>query len=84
MAANAPAPLVGNGIGQIPLGRVAFNRMMGADEIERADKATVTATIGKTTLYPTLAVTEELQDQVQDFDGFRGIARVHDDASRSG
>jgi hypothetical protein len=33
MATNAPAPLVGNGSGQIPLGRVAFNRMMGADEI---------------------------------------------------
>jgi hypothetical protein len=55
--------------------------MMAADEIERADKTAVTAAIAKATLYPTLAVTEELQHQVQDFDGFRGIAR---DASRSG
>jgi hypothetical protein len=33
--------------------------------------------------YPTLAITEELQQQVQDFDGFCPVACVHDDASRS-
>ena len=61
MAANAPAPLVGNGIGQIPLGRVAFDRVMAADEIERADKTTVTAAIAKAAFYPMLAITEELR-----------------------
>src|SRR5438132_13287992 len=34
MATNLPAPLVGNGIGQIPLGRIAFDCMMATDEIE--------------------------------------------------
>jgi hypothetical protein len=61
MATNLPAPLVGNGIGQIPLGRIAFDRVMAADEIERADKTAVTAAIAKAAFYPTLAVTEELQ-----------------------
>jgi hypothetical protein len=70
------APLVGNGIGQIPLGRVAFDRVMAADEIERADKTAVTAAIAKAAFYPTLAITEELQQQVQDFDGFCGVARA--------
>jgi hypothetical protein len=32
-----PAALVENGVGQIPLGRVAFVRVMAADEIERAN-----------------------------------------------
>ena len=52
---NAPLPLVGNGIGQIPLGRVAFDRVMAADEIERANKTIVTAAIAKATSYPTPA-----------------------------
>ena len=45
MPTNVPAHLVGNGSGQIPLSRVAFDRAMAADEIERADKTTVTAAI---------------------------------------
>ena len=44
---EAQAPFVGNGIGQIPLGRVAFDRVMAADEIERADKTAVTAAIAQ-------------------------------------
>ena len=32
-------PLVGNSSGQIPLGRIAFDRVMPADEIERAEQA---------------------------------------------
>jgi hypothetical protein len=32
---------------------------------------------------PTLAIAEELQQQVQDFDGFCGVARMHDNGSRS-
>ena len=64
MATNAPAPLVGNGIGQIPLGRVALDRVMAADEIERADKAAVTAAIAKAASSPALAITEEIQQQV--------------------
>jgi hypothetical protein len=70
MAASAPDPLVGIGSGQIPLGRVAFDRVMAADEIERADQTALTAAIAKAPFYPTLAITEELQQQVQDFDGF--------------
>ena len=60
MATNLPAPLVGNGIGQIPLGRIAFDCMMATDEIERPDKTAVTAAIAKAAFYPTLAITEEL------------------------
>jgi hypothetical protein len=84
VATNAPAPLIGHRSGQIPLGRVAFDHVMAADEIERANKAAVTTAIAKAAFYPTLAITEKLQQQVQDFDGFCGVARVHDDASRSG
>jgi len=51
-----------------------------ADEIERSDKTAVTAAIAKAAFYPTLAITEELQQQVQDFDGFCGVARMHDKA----
>jgi hypothetical protein len=83
MATNLPAPLVENGIGQIPLGRVAFDGVMAADEIERADKTTITAAIAKAAFDPTLAVTKELQQQVQDFQRLCGVARVHDDVSRS-
>jgi hypothetical protein len=63
---------------------VALDHVMAADEIERADKTAVTSAIAKATFYPTLAVTEELQQQVQDFDRFCGVARVHDNGSRSG
>jgi hypothetical protein len=73
MATNAPAALIGNGSGQIPLGRVAFDGVMAADEIERADKTAVTAAIAKAAFYPTLAITEKLQQQPQDFDGFCGV-----------
>ena len=69
--------------GQIPLGRVTFDHVMAADEIERSDKTAVTAAIAKAAFYPTLAITEELQQQVQDFDGFCGVARMHDNGSRS-
>jgi hypothetical protein len=55
---------------------------MAADKIDRADKAAVTAAIAKAAFYPTLAITEELQQQVQDFDGFCGVARMHDNGSR--
>jgi hypothetical protein len=37
---------------------------MAADEIERADKAAVTAAIAKAASYPALAITEEIQQQV--------------------
>jgi hypothetical protein len=53
---------------------------MAADKIDRADKAAVTAAIAKAAFYPTLAITEELQQQVQDFGGFCGVARMHDKA----
>jgi len=52
---------------------------MAADEIERADKTAVTAAIAKAAFYPTLAITEELQQQVQ---GHRqlGICRLPEGA----
>ena len=84
MATKAPTLLVGSGSGQILLGRVACDRVMAADEIERADKTTLTAAIAQAAFYPTLAITEELQQPVQDFDGFCGVVRVHDEDSRSG
>jgi hypothetical protein len=55
---------------------------MAADKIDRADKAAVTAAIAKAAFYPTLAITEELQQQVKDFDGSCGVARMHDNGSR--
>jgi hypothetical protein len=42
-ATNAPVPLVGNGNGQIPLGRVALDRVMAADEIECADQTALSS-----------------------------------------
>jgi hypothetical protein len=51
---------------------------MAADEIERADEATVAPAIAQAALDPTLAVTEELQQQIEDFAGFCRVARVHD------
>jgi hypothetical protein len=56
---------------------------MVPDEIERADKTAVAVAITKVALHPTLAITKELQQQVQDFDSFRGAAGVHDYGSRS-
>jgi hypothetical protein len=81
MATKAPPPLVGNGSGQILLGRLACDRVMAADEIERADETALTAAIAQAAFYPTLAIAEELQQPVQDFDGFCGVVRVHDDGS---
>jgi hypothetical protein len=66
----------------MPSGCVALDRLMVPDEIERADKTAVAAPITKVALHPTLAITEELQQQVQNFDSFRGAAGVHDYASR--
>ena len=73
MATKAPTLLVGNDSGQILLGRVACHRVMAADEIERTHKTTLTAAIAQAAFYPTLAIAEELQQPVQDFDGFCGV-----------
>jgi hypothetical protein len=54
---------------------------MAADEIERADKTALTAAIAQAAFYPTLAIAEELQQPVQDFDAFCEVVRVHDDGS---
>jgi hypothetical protein len=80
---TAPASIIaisrgGNFVRQIPLGPVAFHPMMAADEIERADEAAVAPAIAQATFDPALAVTEELQQQIEDFGGFCRIARVHD------
>jgi hypothetical protein len=83
METKALVPLIINGIGQIPPGRFAPGRVMAADKIQRADKTAVAAAIAKAAFDPTLALAEELQQQVQNFDGFCGVARVHDRCSRS-
>ena len=77
-------PHGGNFVRQIPLGRVALDRMMAADEIERADKAAVTPAIAQAAFDPALAVAEEFQQQIEDFHGFRRVMYVHNDASGSG
>jgi hypothetical protein len=48
----------------------------------RADQTAFTAAIAKAALYPTLAVTEELQQQVHSTAS--AGSRVNDDGSRSG
>jgi hypothetical protein len=50
----------GNFVRQIPLGPLASDRVMAADEIERADEAAVAPAIAQAAFDPTLAVTEEL------------------------
>jgi hypothetical protein len=77
-------PQGGNFVRQIPLGRVALDRVMAADEIERADKAAVVPPIAQAAFDPTLAVAEELKQQIEDFHGFRGVMSVYDDASGTG
>jgi hypothetical protein len=51
----------GNFVRQIPLGPFAFHPMMAADEIERADEATVAPAIAQAAFDPALAVAEEIQ-----------------------
>ena len=51
----------GNLVCQIPLGRVALDRVTAADEIERADQTAVTPAIAQAALDPALAVAKELQ-----------------------
>jgi hypothetical protein len=50
LAANAPFLLLGNGSGQMSLGRIAFDRVMAADEFERADQTAFTAAIAQAAL----------------------------------
>ena len=57
---------------------LASDRVMAADEIERADEAPVAPAIAQAAFDPALAVTEELQQQIEDFGGFCRVARVHD------
>jgi len=57
---------------------------MAIDEIERTDEAAVAPPIAQAAFDPALAVAEELQQQIEDFHGFRGVMSVHDDAFRSG
>jgi hypothetical protein len=51
----------GNFVRQISLGRVALDRVMAADEIERSDQAAVAPAITQAAFDPALAVTKELQ-----------------------
>jgi hypothetical protein len=67
-----------NLVRQIPLGRVAFHHVMAADEIERADEAAVAPAIAQAAFDPSLAVAKELQQEIEDFDGFGRFARAHD------
>jgi hypothetical protein len=68
----------GNFVRQIPLGRDAIYRAMAADKIERADKAAVAPTIVQAAFDPALAVAKELEEQIEDFDGFGRVARAHE------
>jgi len=52
--------------------------MMAADEIERANEAAVASAIAQAAFDPALAIAKELQDQVEDFDGFGWVARAHE------
>jgi hypothetical protein len=67
-----------NFVRQIPLCRIAIYPMMAADEIERANEATVASAIAQAAFDPVLAIAKELQDQVEDFDGFGWVARAHE------
>jgi hypothetical protein len=49
---------------------------MAADEIERPDEAAVAAAIAQPAFDPALAVAKELQQQIEDFDGFGRVARA--------
>jgi hypothetical protein len=51
----------GNFVRQIPLGRVGLDRVMAADEIERADQAAVAPAIAQAAFDLALAVAKELQ-----------------------
>src|SRR6516225_9677484 len=51
----------GNFVRQIPLGRVALDRVLAADEIERADQAAVAPAIAQAAFDPALVVAKELQ-----------------------
>jgi len=51
----------GNFVRQISLGWVALDRVMAADELERADEATVARAIAQAASAPALAVAKELQ-----------------------
>src|SRR5271154_4389402 len=83
LVALGPVPPVGKRIGEIPLGRVAFDGVMAADKIQRADQTAFAAAIAKSAFDPALALAEERQQQVQNFGGFGGVARVHDRCSGS-
>ena len=73
---NIPASPELNFVCQIPLGRVALDRVMAADEIERADQAAVAPAIAQAAFDPALAVAKELQKKIEDFDGFGRVARA--------
>src|SRR5215472_577636 len=71
-------PGSGNLVRQIPLGLVAFDRVMATDEIERADEAAVAPAIAQAAFDPALAVAEEVQQPIEDFDGFGRVACTHE------
>jgi hypothetical protein len=77
-ASVIPIPSGGNFVRQIPLGSRALDRVMAVDEIERTDEAAVAPTIAQAALDPVLAVAKELQQQIEDFDGFGRVARIRD------
>jgi hypothetical protein len=51
---------------------------MAADEIERADEAAVAPSIAQAAFDPALAVAIELQQHIEDFDGFGRVALTHE------
>src|SRR5215471_4536854 len=71
-------PCGGNLVRQISLGLVAFDRVMATDEIERADEAAVAPAIAQAAFDPALAVAKELQQPIEDFDGFGRVECAHE------
>ena len=59
------------------LSRLAVDRVMAADKIEGADQTAVPPAIAPAALDPALAVAKELQQQIENVDGFGGVAGAH-------
>jgi hypothetical protein len=67
----------GNFVREVPLGRVGFDCVMAAYKVECADQTAIAAAIAQAAFDPTLAIPEEFQQQIENSDGFGGVACGH-------
>jgi hypothetical protein len=67
----------GNFVREIPLGRIGFHCVMAAYEVECADQTAIAAAIAQAAFDPTLAIPEEFKQQIENSDGFGGVACGH-------